>query len=70
VVTWGAYAPALRRRVAPRATARLAIHRWSVNARILLDHLIATGVVVPRVQPGVGGQALPEPAPIASVHPS
>jgi hypothetical protein len=40
-------APALRETLKQRAVARMAIYRWDANARILLDHLVRSGVVAP-----------------------
>jgi glycosyltransferase involved in cell wall biosynthesis len=50
-VTTRADAPALREEMKHRAAARMAIHLWDANARILLDHLVATGIVTPHVYP-------------------
>lgn len=38
---------ALRRTLNERAAARLALYRWEVNARIVLDRLLAQGAVAP-----------------------
>jgi glycosyltransferase involved in cell wall biosynthesis len=50
-VTTHADAPALREVLKHRAEARMAIYLWDANARILLDHLVATGIVTPHVYP-------------------
>jgi glycosyltransferase involved in cell wall biosynthesis len=54
-VTTRADAPALREALKHRAAARMAIHLWDANARILLDHLVATGIVTPHVYPATEG---------------
>jgi hypothetical protein len=46
-VTTRSDAPALRETLKQRAAARMAIYRWDANARILLDHLVRSGVVAP-----------------------
>jgi glycosyltransferase involved in cell wall biosynthesis len=46
-VTTRADAPALRETLKQRAAARMAIYRWDANARILLEHLVRSGVVAP-----------------------
>jgi glycosyltransferase involved in cell wall biosynthesis len=66
-VTTRADAPALRDALKQRAAARMAIHLWDANARILLDHLVATGVVTPHVYPATDATAQLEPA-LPSTH--
>jgi len=46
-VTTRSDAEALRATLKQRAAARMAIYRWDANARILLDHLVRSGVVAP-----------------------
>ena len=47
--------PAMRRLLNERAAARLALYRWEVNARIVLDRLLAQGAVAPAPSPARSG---------------
>jgi glycosyltransferase involved in cell wall biosynthesis len=57
-VTTRSDAQALRETMKQRAAARMAIYRWDANARILLDHLVRSGVVA--AAPSAAPTAVPD----------